>query len=125
MNKSFLFFFTLLYLLNINLGVCQGLCDNPNFEKGDFVLPSDKLCLPSLLTLTDNSAGADVKYLFNYTTESFEEARVNSQSSPTYDYNSLATTTRKFTIVQTGFKNNKPMKLTDAIQEVASSNEND
>ena len=99
--------FTLFYA-SLGLQVClaQGICNDASFEKGDFDLSNNSICLPSVLKLTDKSGAKNVRYVYNYQSEDIDEILLKSVSNDTYNYIGL-TNPKIFTVLQVGEKNNK------------------
>lgn len=87
----------------------QGLCIDPAYEAGNFDLNTTTVCLPGIVSITDQSGGTDIKYIFDYQNQNLEEALSQAQASTTFDYSSFAVKPKTFTVMQIGKKNGKTM----------------
>lgn len=101
--------FWLFSLVTILKAHAQGICSDGTYEPGKFDLSSASVCLPDIISVTDQSGGTDIKYIFNYQNQNLEEALSQAQASTTFDYSSIYSRPKTYTIMQIGKKNGKTM----------------
>jgi gliding motility-associated-like protein len=101
--------FWLFSLGTILQAYAQGICSYGTYEPGKFDLSSSSVCLPNIVSVTDQSGGTDIKYIFNYQNQNLEEALSQAQASTTFDYSSIYSRPKTYTIMQIGKKNGKTM----------------
>lgn len=99
-----------LFLILINLlghqTRAQGLCNNTNYTRGGFELSVDNICVSQPISLQDKSNAKNIKYIFDYQSESFEEVSKISVSNSSYIYQDNGKS-KVYTILQIGEINGK------------------
>jgi gliding motility-associated-like protein len=99
-----------LFIILLNLlgsqSTAQGLCSNTNYTRGGFELSAENICISQSISLRDQSNGKNIKYIFDYQSESFEEASEISVSNSSHTYRDSGKS-KVYTILQIGEINGK------------------
>jgi gliding motility-associated-like protein len=103
--KNYLTLIFILFLGNFS-AFSQDLCNNSNYETGDFAISELNVCVPNLLTLTKGSEIENARYIYDYQGESIEEVKVLSKIQETYSYSDIRKP-KIYTILQIGEKKGK------------------
>jgi gliding motility-associated-like protein len=104
--KNYILLIFIIILRNYFPSYSQGLCNNSNYETGDFEISEINVCVPNLLTLTKGSEIENARYMYDYQGESIEEVKVLSKIQETYSYSDIGKP-KIYTILQVGEKKGK------------------
>ena len=104
--KNYVLLIFIIVLRNYFPSYSQGLCNNSNYETGDFEISEINVCVPNLLTLTKGSEIENARYIYDYQGESIEEVKVLSKNQTTYSYSDIGKP-KIYTILQVGEKKGK------------------
>jgi gliding motility-associated-like protein len=95
------------FLTYLSFGQGTNVCTDPSYEVGGFTLSSPEICVGATLSTINQTAGTDIRYLFDYKGESLTDASAKAKSNTSYVYtitNNFPTQPfqKEFTILQIG-----------------------